>query len=182
MDRQNHDARHLYATALLHAGQTYSAVHLVDVPQDVRCSGCLDLKAKCCIALGRHRQARQALEDTLQDAMYTAAGKSLPSDVPMMPVHVCPASTSSRPPRIPPDESALHCRAGMAALKGNLTEKASVSFRQALTLNPLLWEAFEGLCTVGSSHLVSIAYALAHSSDQVPFQRLINCFRLVHRP
>ena len=76
MDRQNHDARHLYATALLHAGQTHSAVYLVDIPQDVRCSGCLDLQAKCYASLGRHRQARQALDGTLQDAKYAVAGTS----------------------------------------------------------------------------------------------------------
>jgi anaphase-promoting complex subunit 3 len=40
------------------------------------------------------------------------------------------------------------------ALKGNLPEKASLSFRQALALNPLLWEAFEGLCALGKSVLV----------------------------
>jgi anaphase-promoting complex subunit 3 len=37
------------------------------------------------------------------------------------------------------------------SLKGNLPEDASVSFRQALALNPLIWEAFEGLCAVGAS-------------------------------
>jgi len=35
------------------------------------------------------------------------------------------------------------------ALKGNLPEKASRSFQGALTLNPYLWEAFEGLCALG---------------------------------
>jgi anaphase-promoting complex subunit 3 len=35
------------------------------------------------------------------------------------------------------------------ALKGSLPEKASLSFRQALALNPMLWEAFEGLCALG---------------------------------
>lgn len=73
MDKQSHDARHLYATALLHADQTYSALSLVNLP-DARCSGCLDLKAKCCTLLGRHRQAREALEETLQDTKYTSTG------------------------------------------------------------------------------------------------------------
>jgi anaphase-promoting complex subunit 3 len=36
------------------------------------------------------------------------------------------------------------------SLKGNLPEDASVSFRQALALNPFLWEAFEGLCAIGA--------------------------------
>jgi anaphase-promoting complex subunit 3 len=71
MDSKNHDARHLYATALLRAGQTYSAMYLVNIPHEVRCSGCLEIKAKCCTTLGRHRQAREALEQCIQDTGYT---------------------------------------------------------------------------------------------------------------
>lgn len=76
MDQQNHDARHLYATSLLRAGQTYSAMFLVNLPAEVRCSGCFEIKARCCTALGRHRQAREALEETLQDATYTRTGSA----------------------------------------------------------------------------------------------------------
>jgi len=133
MDQQNHDARHLYATALLRAGQTYSAIFLVTLPAEIRCSGCFELKARCCTALGRHRQAREALEETLQDPTYART-----------------ASTQSRAARPFPEEAALRCRSGTMALKGNLPEKASLSFRQALALNPMLWEAFEGLCALGS--------------------------------
>lgn len=71
MDEKNHDARHLYATALFREGQTYSALHLVNRPPDDICSGCLEIKAKCCTALGRHRQAREALERTVADPRYT---------------------------------------------------------------------------------------------------------------
>lgn len=74
VDQHNHDSRHLYATALLREGQTYSALCLVNVPSDVQCSGCLEIKAKCCTALGRHRQAREALEATLQDPSYVPTG------------------------------------------------------------------------------------------------------------
>ncbi|KAF5387124.1 hypothetical protein D9615_001841 [Tricholomella constricta] len=133
IDQHNHDSRHLYATALLHEGQTYSALSLVNRPSTVLCSGCLEIKAKCCTALGRHRQAREALEASLQDP--TLGDK---------------ASTSRRPAQPFPDEAALRCRSGNMALKGNLPEKASSSFRHALALNPHLWEAFEGLCTLGS--------------------------------
>lgn len=55
-----------------------------------------------------------------------------------------------------PEEAALRCRSGAEALKGNLPEKASLSFRQALALNPMLWEAFEGLCAIGMS--LNLAY------------------------
>lgn len=71
MFQSSHDARHLYATALLQAGQPYTAHHLVNTPGDIKCSGCLEIKAKCCAALGRHRQARIALAECLQDPLYS---------------------------------------------------------------------------------------------------------------
>ncbi|TFK42994.1 hypothetical protein BDQ12DRAFT_677146 [Crucibulum laeve] len=129
----NHESRHLYAMALLREGQTYSALCLVNIPQDVQCTGCLEIKAKCCTALGRHRQAREALEATLQDTNYVSI-----------------ASSSSRVSRPFPEEAVLRCRSGTMALKGNLPEKASRSLQDALVLNPHLWEAFEGLCMLGS--------------------------------
>ncbi|KAF7966200.1 hypothetical protein HWV62_39684, partial [Athelia sp. TMB] len=133
MDPKSHDACHLYATALLRAGQTYSAMHLVDLPVEARCSGCLEIKAKCCTVLGRHRQAREALEESMQNAGYSPT-----------------SSMGSRNAKAFPDEAALRCRSGTEALKGNIPEKAAISFRQALALNPLLWEAFDGLCSIGS--------------------------------
>lgn len=36
------------------------------------------------------------------------------------------------------------------ALKGNLPEMASRSFQDALASNPYIWEAFEGLCALGT--------------------------------
>ncbi|CCM02895.1 uncharacterized protein FIBRA_05009 [Fibroporia radiculosa] len=57
---------------------------------------------------------------------------------------------SSRISRPFPEESVLHCRAGSTAARGNLPESAALSFRQALVLNPMLWEAFEGLCSLGN--------------------------------
>ncbi|KAF8652689.1 hypothetical protein AX16_004194 [Volvariella volvacea WC 439] len=133
MDRNNHDSRHLYATALLREGQTYSALCLVNIPQDQRCAGCLEIKAKCCNALGRYREAREALDAALSNPSYLRSN-----------------STSSRVSQPFSEAAAMHCRSGNMALKGNLPEKASASFQQALALNPHLWEAFEGLCAVGS--------------------------------
>jgi hypothetical protein len=68
LDHGNHDARHLYATVMLRANQPHSALHLVNLPQDQRCNGCLEIKSKCCSSLGRHRQAREALEEILKNA------------------------------------------------------------------------------------------------------------------
>ncbi|KAJ7940806.1 hypothetical protein B0H13DRAFT_1940027 [Mycena leptocephala] len=133
MEPQSHEARHLYATALLRQGEPHSALTLVKVPREQQCIGCLELKAKCCTVLGRHRQAKEALEESLRDVNFASS-----------------ASAPSRPARPFPDEAALRCRSGNMSLKGNLPEDASVSFRQALALNPFLWEAFEGLCAIGS--------------------------------
>ncbi|TFY68902.1 hypothetical protein EVG20_g3372 [Dentipellis fragilis] len=133
LDQTSHDARHLYASAMLHAGQSHSALHLVTLPQDQRCSGCLEIKSKCCTALGRHREAREALDESLRDLNYTPS-----------------PSLGQRVARAFPEEAIIHCRSGTTALKGNLPEHARRSFRQALHLNPMLWEAFEGLCSLGS--------------------------------
>ncbi|KAJ7285681.1 hypothetical protein C8J57DRAFT_1285528 [Mycena rebaudengoi] len=133
MDSQSHEARHLYATALLRQSQPHSALALVKLPREQQCVGCLELKARCCTALGRHRQAKEALDESMRDGSFASS-----------------ASVPSRPARPFPDEAALRCRSGNMALKGNLPEDASASFRQALALNPLLWEAFEGLCALGA--------------------------------
>ena len=61
-----------------------------------------------------------------------------------------------------PEEAALRCRAGNMALKGNLPDKASRSYREALLSNPYLWEAFEGLCASGTfSILLARFYSIS---------------------
>ncbi|KAI0374677.1 protein prenylyltransferase [Pilatotrama ljubarskyi] len=133
LDLKNHDARHLYATVLLESGQPHSAHRLVNVPaKETRCTGCLNILAKCCMKLGRHRQAREALEGCLRDHSYTPT-----------------QSMGFRTASAFPNEAILCCQAGNSALKGNLHESAAMSYRQALALNPMLWEAFEGLCAIG---------------------------------
>ncbi|KAH9951396.1 protein prenylyltransferase [Amylocystis lapponica] len=134
LDTSNHDARHLYATALFQSRQPHSAHFLVNLPADSRCSGCCEIKAKCCSALGRHRQAREALEESIRDPNYTPT-----------------PSMNSRTAIVFPEAAVLHCRSGVVAQKGNLWDHAAVSFRQALALNPMLWEAFEGLCALGQA-------------------------------
>lgn len=78
LDRNNHESRHLYATALFREGQTYSALYLVNGAKDEQCAGCLEIRAKCCTVLGRHRQAREALEATLRDTTYVSSGPQFP--------------------------------------------------------------------------------------------------------
>ncbi|KAE9384512.1 hypothetical protein BT96DRAFT_652027, partial [Gymnopus androsaceus JB14] len=131
LEPHSHDARHLYATSLLREGQTYPALCVVDISRQDQCSGCLEIKAKCCNILGRYRQAREALEEASRELANAP-------------------STSARTARQSPDSAAIHCRSGTMALKGNLQTIAAQSFRQSLSTNPLIWEAFEGLCALGS--------------------------------
>jgi anaphase-promoting complex subunit 3 len=70
LDQDNHDSRHLYATALLRSGQTHSALCAVNPPKDKRCPGCDEVRAKCLSALGRHREAREALQECLASGPY----------------------------------------------------------------------------------------------------------------
>lgn len=65
--------------------------------------------------------------------------------------HLPTGSMSTRVAKSFPDEAILHCQAGNTALKGNLHESAGRSYRRALELDPMLWEAFEGLCAIGQS-------------------------------
>lgn len=88
MEPQSHEARHLYATALLQQGQPHSALTLVKVPREQQCIGCLELKAKCCTALGRHRQAKEALEESLRDVNVASSGASLMSAFARRTTHV----------------------------------------------------------------------------------------------
>ncbi|ESK96921.1 20s cyclosome subunit (nuc2 cdc27) [Moniliophthora roreri MCA 2997] len=133
MNQSSHEARHLYATALLRGGQTYSALCVVDISREQQCSGCLEMKAKCCTALGRYRQARECLEEALPTVAYAPS-----------------VLTPARIAHFALEEASMHSRSGTMALKGNLHEQAAQSFRNALALDHLIWEAFEGLCALGN--------------------------------
>ena len=89
---ESHDARHLYATALLESGQPHTAHHFVSTSSMPKCSGCLEIKAKCCTALGRHRQARDALEECLKDPLYTPT-RTWPDDY-MLSLRILSLSTA----------------------------------------------------------------------------------------
>ncbi|PIL23808.1 hypothetical protein GSI_13559 [Ganoderma sinense ZZ0214-1] len=64
-------------------------------------------------------------------------------------IQCVPGSMSERIATAFPAEAVLHCQAGNTALKGNLHESAGRSYRRALELDPMVWEAFEGLCAIG---------------------------------
>ena len=76
------------------------------------------------------------------------------------------ASMGARTSYAFPKESILHCRSSTTAIKGNLHVFARTSFLNALSLNPMLWEAFEGLCSLGECWL-----AWYHSSPDLEQRR-----------
>ena len=75
LDHNNHDARHIFVTALLHAGRKNSALSLLKDHRSSSCCGCQHLKAQTCGLLGRHRDARDALEASLSDPSYIPTRK-----------------------------------------------------------------------------------------------------------
>ena len=86
-------------------------------------------------------------------------------------------SMNSRTAKAFPDEAILCCHAGTAALQGNLHESAAMSYRQALALNPMLWEAFEGLCAIGVSAIQEsvLATSCDHVHDTLRSSQRVSC-------
>lgn len=48
-----------------------------------------------------------------------------------------------------PDTAIMHCKAGLLAAKASQKQEAIDSFYSALSIEPLLWEAWLGLCNLG---------------------------------
>ncbi|KAF8320406.1 TPR-like protein [Clavulina sp. PMI_390] len=132
IDPENHEARHLFATSLLKAGQVHSALHRV---QDQNCSGCSRIYSDCCAQLGRFREAEEAMRRCMNKDGGTATLGTSPF---------------ARDPRQFPDLAVMACRAGIAAMKGNMTREAIAHFNRSLAINPFIWEAVEGLSRLGS--------------------------------
>ncbi|KAF8682246.1 Tetratricopeptide repeat [Rhizoctonia solani] len=125
LTRGSHDARHLLSKALFAAGQINSALGVVSGAD--MCWACCQLYARCSEKLRKYRIAREMMERCLKEV------------------------ADDRPHGIGPlEEATMHCQAGQYAMKGNLYDKAVASFKEALRLNPYLWEAFEMLGALGS--------------------------------
>ncbi|CAE6520789.1 unnamed protein product [Rhizoctonia solani] len=125
LTRGSHDARHLLSKALFAAGQINSALGVVSGTD--MCWACYQLYARCSERLRKYRMAREMMERCLKlvaDGHAHGVG--------------------------PLEEATMHCQAGQYAMKGNLYDKAVASFKEALRLNPYLWEAFEMLGALGS--------------------------------
>ncbi|EUC62141.1 anaphase-promoting complex subunit 3 [Rhizoctonia solani AG-3 Rhs1AP] len=126
LTKGSHDARHLLSKALLAAGQINSALGAVSGTD--MCWACCQLYARCSERLRKYRIAREMMERCLK----------LVADV----GHANGVG--------PLEEATMHCQAGQYAMKGNLHDKAVASLKEALRLNPYLWEAFEMLGALGS--------------------------------
>ncbi|KAG9001739.1 anaphase-promoting complex subunit cdc27 [Tulasnella sp. JGI-2019a] len=123
----NHDARHLLAQTMMRCDQVHSAQNVV---KDMGCAVCAEVYSQCCTRLGRWRQAEDALRHALNKPRL-------------------PEVAVATEPRTTPDEAALVCRAGILAMKANANDIAAKHFLDALSKNPFLWEAVQGLCRLG---------------------------------
>ncbi|KAG8970835.1 anaphase-promoting complex subunit cdc27 [Tulasnella sp. 419] len=145
--QQFHDARHLLAECLLRNNQVHSAIQLIGGKSAVGaggfgnnpwgtddCVACVEVFSRCCVKLGRFRQGHEALSKVME---LKRKGKGI-----RMP-------NVTQEPRAYPDEAVLFCQAGSMALKANNEAEAKEQFLKALSINPFLWEALEGLCYMG---------------------------------
>lgn len=158
LDGSNHEARHLLATATLRLNQPHSALHLVTRPRDDQCAGCYEIAAKCSAALGRHSKARSLLEYSIVLSTTSPISTSIiiSTNSPRVAYPRCALqpSTEPRTTRVAStvqDAASLHCHSAILAAKACLTSEAVASFTRALQLEPLLWEAWTGLCALGAS-------------------------------
>ncbi|WWC89266.1 uncharacterized protein L201_004187 [Kwoniella dendrophila CBS 6074] len=141
--QQDHESLHTLALCFLQAEEPYSALHLVrdsagvDYPDDnhgpirkqIPCYGCALIVARCCEKLGRFSEGQAVLNRAIQRCSPT--NLSIPS----------PASTSA----------SAHLLLASMSHKGKAPEIATENYQQALQEDPWLWEAFTGLCDIGSS-------------------------------
>lgn len=177
IDPLDHEARHLYATALLRCKQTQSAMN---ISKDLSCVGCTEIYARCCDTLGKNRQGWEALQQCIKGGGGEYLGESLripykrlidskSANAFFYVFWVRTASTSQREPRQFPSDAILHCRSGSLALRGNMPEQAIASYQKALSLDPFLWEAFEGLCALGT---LEFTIARAYTPDILAPQKV----------
>ncbi|WRT66427.1 uncharacterized protein IL334_003383 [Kwoniella shivajii] len=138
----DHESLHTLAVCFLQSEEPYSALHLVrdsagvDFPDDesdprrkqIPCYGCALMVAKCCQKIGRFSEGQAVLNRALKRCSPT--GLPTPS----------PASTSA----------SAHLTLACLSHKGKAPEAAVENYQKALQEDPWLWEAFTGLCDIGS--------------------------------
>lgn len=156
MDGTNHDSRHLLSNVLLKSDQPHSALHLVTRPQDEPCAGCLFLAAKCNERLLRPRKAKEKMTEALKVMTGIPEG-SKPR----------PAQSMHLAHDIP-DIAIVYCKAGMLAAKASQRQEAIDNFSHALALEPLIWDAWLGLCTLGADIKIDEVLKIPPHLQNVP--------------
>ena len=135
---------------LLKNGQTQSALHHVNLPPYKRCHECIEIYATCCGELGRFTQAKEALESIVRGEGTARTGSFLFNETFVFPNHKTMIGCSStRQVFNCSDMATLFTRSGNMAMRTNQSDVATSSLKEALKLNPFIWEAFEDLCAVG---------------------------------
>ncbi|WVW83972.1 hypothetical protein I302_105995 [Kwoniella bestiolae CBS 10118] len=143
-----HESLHTLALCFLQSEEPYSALHLVrdtagvDHPDDspiptfdpikkkqvVPCYGCAIIVAKCCQKLGRYSEGQAVLNRALK--------RCIPTNLPT------PSAAST--------SASAHLLLASMSHKGKAPEIAIENYQKALQEDPWLWEAFTGLCDIGS--------------------------------
>ena len=157
MDGTNHDSRHLLANVMLKLQQPHTALHLATRPQDDPCVGCLFLASQCNERLRRPKKAMDLAAKALK-IMTTADASGnerpqgrlcCPQEDPTLMESLLIADNPKHVAQDIPDIAIMHCKAGLLAARASLKTEAVNYFTSALTLEPLLWEAWLGLCNLG---------------------------------
>ncbi|KAK9237843.1 hypothetical protein V1525DRAFT_133078 [Lipomyces kononenkoae] len=129
-DPSDLDNVHLLALCNYRAQRYKIAMH---VAEDKRHIGCAYVYALCCLKLGKYRVGYRVLERCR--ALFPKT------------CNIYSHSDSDR--QALPDLAAVECLLGHLYRLFGDTKEAADNYTAALSANPFLWEAFDGLCKVG---------------------------------
>lgn len=130
-DTANHNSRFLYGLCCIRAGQIAKAHNLT---QAVRHLGCAYIYAQTCLSLRLYKDGVLALLSVQSSWTSTS--------------HFYNHTESTR--RLLPDGAAVSCLLGHLHKSNDEIKKAIECYVQAVEGNPYLWEAFEGLLSLGA--------------------------------
>ncbi|KAK9463639.1 uncharacterized protein V1516DRAFT_645187 [Lipomyces oligophaga] len=133
---------HLYALCLYRAHKYKLAMHLTNEKDHV---GCAYVFGLCCLKLGKYRMGCRALEKVRR--IWPQAG-----------VQIYDHSDTRRGSS--PDLAAIQCLLGHLYRLFGDGKEAAECYSAALSINPFLWEALEGLCKLGVKLHISNIYTV----------------------
>ncbi|KAG5437848.1 hypothetical protein PCANB_000563 [Pneumocystis canis] len=144
-DTNNAEAKHIFSHCLLRLGKYLTVLYMTEGVKHV---GCAYTYAQACLQLGKCKQGIAALEAI--SSQWTK--KDQHDDL-----YRCHL----------PDASAIFCLLGHLSKKGGMIKKATDYYICSVKLNPFLWEAFEGLCTLGCNlHVKNIFKATTKMQEE----------------